>query len=88
MGSRQLEERWEHERDEAAAQFVGLSLQEYESLDPEITGDESAAGVATGFIVTFRNKIPDDLRAKIKALEGDFVRLPLGFFDQDEEGPQ
>ena len=90
MGSHQLEERWEQERDETAAELVGLTLSEYESLDPEITQDESATGMHTGFIVTFRQPIPDHLRPKIKGLERDFVRLSQWAFERDdgEPGPQ
>ena len=85
MSSRQLEERWEREQDQTVADFVGLTLDQYDALDPEVTQDESSAGMHTGYILTFRNAIPDDLRAKLKALEGDFIRLPLNLFDSDEE---
>lgn len=87
MGSSQLEERWEQERNETAAELVGLTLSEYESLDPEITQDESATGMHTGFIVTFRQPIPESLRVKIQGLEGDFVRLSQWAFDRDDGEP-
>jgi hypothetical protein len=88
MGSHQLEERWEQERDETAAKFIGLTLSEYQSLDPEITQDESATGMHTGFIVTFRQPIPEHLRVKITGLEVDIVRLSQWAFDQDDSDEQ
>lgn len=84
MGSHQLDERMEQERDETAAGLLGLTLEEYESLDPEITQDESSTGMDVGFLVTFGAGIPAHLRNKIKGLQGDFVRLPLWAFDQDD----
>lgn len=87
MSSRQLEEQMEREGDQKVADYLGLTYEEYISLEPsveEMAGDD---GLIYGYLITFEVSVPTDIAAKIRGLNDGEVALPPGFFDTEEQDP-
>ena len=91
MSNRQLEEQMERDNDQKVADYLGLTYDEYVSLEPsveEMAGDD---GLIYGYLVTFDTPPPADIAAKIRGLDDGEVALPPGFFegeDDDLDWPQ
>lgn len=91
MSNGQLEEQMDRENDQKVASFLGITYEEYISLEPsveEMAGDDD---LIYGYLVSFDAPIPVDIAARIRGLDGDEVTLPPAFFDEDkgdQEWPQ
>lgn len=84
MSNRQLEEQWELERDLKVARLIGLTYEEYESLDPTLEDNASDDGFEYTTMVVFTLPLPAHIASKISRLDGDRVHLPPGFFDEED----
>lgn len=91
MSSRQLEDQMEREGDQKVADYLGLTYEEYISLEPNVEEVPSDDGLIYRYLVTFEATIPPYIAAKIRGLDDDEVSLPPGFFeeeDDDQDWPQ
>lgn len=84
MSSRQLEDAYEREFDERVAEYIGLTYDEYISLQPEIVQISGDDGEDRGLQVVFSAPVPAALTAK---LGSESVDLPPGFSEWDDEEP-
>ncbi len=91
MSSRHWEIQNDRENDEKIAKYIGLTYEEYISLEPEVKDQESDEGLIYSYLIKFEAPIPADVAAKIRGLNVDAeALLPPGFFEaeEDPEWPQ
>lgn len=87
MSSRQYEEYLENEHLRKISEHLGISVDEYLSLDPsEIQDNANDDGFVSSQWIEFKAKIPRDLANKISGLYENKVEFPPGFFESDDEG--
>lgn len=84
MSSRQLEEAMERELDERVAAEIGLTYDEYMSLQPELIPIDGADGEDHGQQVVFSVPVPPELAAK---LGPELIQLPPGFSEWEDDEP-
>lgn len=88
MSSRQWEFQQERNNDEKVAKYLGLTYEEFVSLEPVVEEQESDEGLIYSYLVTFEAQVPADLAARISELNDDGeVLLPPGFFETEEQYP-
>lgn len=85
MSSRQLEEAQERNVDEKIAEYIGLTYEEYVSLQPEIQSIDGDDGELYGHMVEFHASVPPALAAK---LGSGRLELPPGFLEAEEDNYQ
>ncbi|KKO66109.1 hypothetical protein VM94_00449 [Janthinobacterium sp. KBS0711] len=86
MSSRQLEERYEEERNLRLAEHLGLTAEELDTLEPDIDTNESADGLIYCYILNFHRDAPKELLAKVIGLApgSRTMQVELGIFDSEE----
>lgn len=84
MSSRQFEEYQERRQDELIAAHLGLTYDEYVSLDPTeiLEGD----GVTT-YRIEFQASIPKSIFKKITVIDDNAVEIPMWLFDETDTEP-
>lgn len=86
MSSRQYEEYLENEHLRKITEHLGISVDEYLSLEPsDVQNNESDDGLIYSYWIEFKAKIPSDLADKINGLYENKVEFPPGFFESDDE---
>jgi hypothetical protein len=76
MSCRQLEEQMEFEGSEQLASILGLSIDELQELDYQISPNESNDGLIYEYVVTFEDSSPQNILDKIDGLcSGNCVYL-------------
>ncbi|MCG8985254.1 hypothetical protein MI467_00180 [Delftia acidovorans] len=85
MSSSQYEDYLENEHVAKIAEYLGISVDEYLSLDPsEVQTNESDDGLIYSYWIEFNAEIPSEIAEKIDGLDGNKVEFPAGFFESDE----
>lgn len=85
MSNRQLEDAQERYIDEKVAEYIGLTYEEYISLDPQIEENASDDGLIYSYLVNFGVEVPEHIKDKIQAWGGNAVELPPGFFEEPDD---
>lgn len=90
MSSRQLEERDEEEQNQRLAEQLGLTVDELDTLAPDIDTNESNDGLIYGHILNFHRDSPKNLLAKVIGLPPGSLTMQIEFDvldsdDRDEE---
>lgn len=82
MSNRQMEEMAEARRDAILARELGITVDELQQLDCEVTEEGSDDGVPYYILVQFGDEAPQSILRKVKGLDGGRgVRLGLNLFD-------
>lgn len=86
MSSRQLEERYEEERNVRLSEHLGLTAEELDALEAEIDTNESADGLIYCYILNFPRDAPKDLLSKVIGLAPGSLtmQVELGILDSEE----
>lgn len=77
MSNQQLEERHEKEQNQRLADYLGLTIDEVETLAPDIDTNASDDGLAYGYVLTFHRDSPGELLAKVKGLHPGSLSMQL-----------
>lgn len=83
--SRAYEEAMERETDRRIAEYLGLSYEEYISLEPEIEEHASDDGLVYSYLVNFNAEVPKRIKEKIKSWRGESAELPPDIFETPDE---
>jgi len=86
MNSRQLEARYEEERNLRLARHLGVTAEELDALEPEIDTNESADGLIYSYILNFHRDAPKELLTKVIGLASGSLtmQVELGIFHSEE----
>ena len=68
MSNRQLEEKLEEESDKRIAAALGISIDDLNQLDFEISSNESDEGLVYEYIIHFQDSSPKEILEKIEGL--------------------
>lgn len=87
MSSRQLEELYEEEQNQRLADHLGLTVDELDTLAPNIDTNESNDGLVYNYVLNFHRDSPSELLAKVNGLEpGSFsMQFDLSVLDHPDD---
>jgi len=88
MSNRQLEERHEEEQNQRLADHLGLTVDEVETLAPDIDTNASDDGLVYGYVLTFHRDSPVELLAKVKDLQPGSLSMQLDLSVLDHPGDE
>lgn len=90
MSSRQLEERYEEEQNQRLAKHLGLTVDELDTLAPDIDTNESNDGLLYCYILNFHRDSPKELLAKVEGLAPGSLtmQVELGVLDAGDSGEE
>lgn len=86
MSSRQLEDRREQEQIEQLAEHLGLTMEEFDTLAPDIDTNESSDGMVYSYVLNFPRDAQKDILSKVIGLTAGSLtmQVDLNVLDDDE----
>lgn len=76
-------EREAAERDQRLADFLGLTLEEYQALEAEVLDNSSDDGLVYYYYLDISDEAPREVTGKLKARFGDLAQIPTYIVDPD-----
>jgi hypothetical protein len=86
MSSRQLEDRREQEQIEQLAEHLGLTMEEFDTLAPDIDTNESSDGMVYSYVLNFPRDAQKEILSKVIGLTAGSLtmQVDLNVLDDDE----
>ena len=86
MSSRQLEDRREQEQIERLAEHLGLTMDEFDTLAPDIDANESSDGMVYNYVLNFHRDAPKEILSKVIGLTAGSLTMQVdpNVLDDDE----